>query len=118
MSVKIVGPQERDTSLTVRSAVPADHHAIREVVVAAYRQYARELTPEAYTRYLADLLDWIGMPSTGIFSSRTWADESSDQAPTTQTAPSRTLAGQAAGPAAVHWPYTRTRVVEALPGRY
>jgi hypothetical protein len=57
MSVTIVGPQERDTSLTVRSAVPADHHAIREVVVAAYRQYARELTPEAYTRYLADLLD-------------------------------------------------------------
>jgi GNAT superfamily N-acetyltransferase len=57
MSVRIVSPHDRHTSLTVGSAVPADHHAIREVVVAAYRQYSRELTPEAYTRYLADLLD-------------------------------------------------------------
>lgn len=57
MSVRIIGPQERDTSLTVRSAEPADHHAIREIVVAAYRQYARELSPQAYARYLTDLLD-------------------------------------------------------------
>jgi len=43
--------------LTVRSARPADHPAIRETVTAAYAQYARELGPELFVRYLADLLD-------------------------------------------------------------
>jgi GNAT superfamily N-acetyltransferase len=42
---------------TVRPAVPADHPAIREVVVAAYSQYAGALPPEVFPRYLADLLD-------------------------------------------------------------
>src|SRR6266508_2727822 len=42
---------------TVRPAVPVDHPAIREVVVAAYGQYAGALPPEVFPRYLADLLD-------------------------------------------------------------
>ncbi|HEY3086434.1 MAG TPA: GNAT family N-acetyltransferase [Jatrophihabitantaceae bacterium] len=57
MSVGIVVPSERDASLTVRSAGPADHPAIRHVVAAAYRQYRRELAAETYSRYVADLLD-------------------------------------------------------------
>jgi hypothetical protein len=57
MSVSIVVPPEQDASLTVRSAGPADHPAIRHVVAAAYLQYRRELAPETYSRYLADLLD-------------------------------------------------------------
>lgn len=43
--------------LTVRDAVPVDHAAIRDVVVAAYGQYAGVMAPEAYPGYLADLLD-------------------------------------------------------------
>ena len=41
----------------VRIAVPADHLAIREVVIAAYRQYAHLIPPEVFSPYLADLLD-------------------------------------------------------------
>ena len=41
----------------VRAAVPADHPAIREVVIAAYRQYADLIPPDIFTAYLADLLD-------------------------------------------------------------
>jgi len=41
----------------VRAAVPADHPAIREVVIAAYRQYADLIPPDVFTAYLADLLD-------------------------------------------------------------
>ena len=43
--------------LFVRAAVPADHPAIREVVIAAYRQYADLIPPDVFTAYLADLLD-------------------------------------------------------------
>jgi hypothetical protein len=48
VSVGIVVPPERDASLTVRSAGPADHPAIRHVVAAAYGQYRRELAAETY----------------------------------------------------------------------
>lgn len=41
----------------VRSAVPADHAAIRRVVIAAYSQYAGLIAPVIFSRYLADLLD-------------------------------------------------------------
>ncbi len=50
-------PPRHDPLPTVRDAVPADHAAIREVVVAAYGQYAAVLAPEVFLRYLADLLD-------------------------------------------------------------
>ena len=41
----------------VRDAVPADYPAIREVVIAAYRQYADLIARDAFSPYLADLLD-------------------------------------------------------------
>jgi len=41
----------------VRSAVPADHAAIRDVVIAAYGQYAGLMPPDIFSSYLADLLD-------------------------------------------------------------
>ena len=41
----------------VRDAVPADYPAIREVVIAAYRQYAGQLTLDIFSPYLADVLD-------------------------------------------------------------
>ena len=47
----------RKTALLVRGAVPADHPAIRAVVVAAYGQYADLLPPDIFSAYLADLLD-------------------------------------------------------------
>ena len=46
-----------DTVLVVRDAVPADYPAIRDVVIAAYRQYAGLIAPEIFSAYLADLLD-------------------------------------------------------------
>ena len=50
-------PSRRNASLAVRTAGPAEHRAIREIVTGAYRQYRHELAPGAYSRYLADLLD-------------------------------------------------------------
>jgi GNAT superfamily N-acetyltransferase len=47
----------RESTPLVRSAVPADHAAIREVVIAAYGQYADVLPPDVFSGYLADLLD-------------------------------------------------------------
>jgi GNAT superfamily N-acetyltransferase len=41
----------------VRDAVPADYPAIREVVIAAYRQYADLLALDIFSPYLADVLD-------------------------------------------------------------
>ena len=46
-----------DTAPLVRDAVPADYPAIREVVIAAYRQYADLLTLDIFSPYLADVLD-------------------------------------------------------------
>lgn len=51
-----ISPTRRPT-LTVRDAVPADHGAIRHVVIAAFGQYAWDLGPEVFPRYLDDLLD-------------------------------------------------------------
>ena len=41
----------------VRDAVPADHAAIRDVVIAAYRQYAGLIALDIFSPYLADMLD-------------------------------------------------------------
>ena len=48
---------ERIDAPFVRDAAPADHPAIRDVVTAAYRQYADLIAPDVFARYLADLLD-------------------------------------------------------------
>jgi GNAT superfamily N-acetyltransferase len=45
------------TGLVVRDAVPADYPAIRDVVIAAYRQYADLVAPDIFSAYLAGLLD-------------------------------------------------------------
>jgi GNAT superfamily N-acetyltransferase len=45
------------TELVVRDATPADYPAIRDVVIAAYRQYADLIAPDIFSAYLADLLD-------------------------------------------------------------
>jgi GNAT superfamily N-acetyltransferase len=47
----------RKNALLVRSASPADHAAIRAVVIAAYGQYADLIPPDIFSAYLADLLD-------------------------------------------------------------
>ena len=48
---------QRTTLPFVRDAVPADYPAIREVVAAAYRQYADLLERDVFSPYLADVLD-------------------------------------------------------------
>jgi GNAT superfamily N-acetyltransferase len=45
------------TRSTVRRAPRDDHDAIKDVIRAAYGQYAAVLGPELYSRYLADLID-------------------------------------------------------------
>ena len=50
-------PAPQHAVLLVRDAVPADYPAIRDVVSAAYRQYADLIPPDVFTAYLADLLD-------------------------------------------------------------
>jgi len=50
-------PAGRNGSLLIRGADRADHGAIRDVVTAAYAQYADLLGPGMFARYLADLLD-------------------------------------------------------------
>ena len=45
------------TAPFVRDAVPADYPAMREVVTAAYRQYADLIARDVFSPYLADLLD-------------------------------------------------------------
>ncbi len=47
----------RNTAPFVRDAVPADYPAIRDVVIAAYGQYADLITLDIFSPYLADLLD-------------------------------------------------------------
>ena len=41
----------------VRPAEPADHPAIRAVILAAYGEYETAIGPDAYDLYLEDLLD-------------------------------------------------------------
>ena len=52
-----VAAARRDSAPLVRDAVPADYPAIREVVIAAYRQYADLIPPDIFSSYLADVLD-------------------------------------------------------------
>ena len=47
----------QNTMPLVRHAVPADYPAIRNVVMAAYRQYADLIALDVFSPYLADLLD-------------------------------------------------------------
>jgi predicted N-acetyltransferase YhbS len=53
------------TRLSVRDARPADHPAVRGVLLAAYQEYASVLPPAAFDRYLADLLDLDSRDRTG-----------------------------------------------------
>ena len=48
---------QRKNAPFVRDAVPADHAVIRDVVIAAYGQYADLIPSDIFARYLADLLD-------------------------------------------------------------
>jgi GNAT superfamily N-acetyltransferase len=52
-----VAAAQRMGSLLVRSAEPADHEAIRGVVLGAHAQHAGQLAPELFSRYLAGQLD-------------------------------------------------------------
>src|SRR6516225_11085511 len=52
-----VAAARRDSAPLVRDAVPADYPAIREVLIAAYRQYADLLSLDIFSPYLADVLD-------------------------------------------------------------
>jgi len=57
MSLSETAATRLDDCLLVRAAVPADYPAIREVVLAAYGQYAYLVAPDVFEPYLADLLD-------------------------------------------------------------
>jgi GNAT superfamily N-acetyltransferase len=50
-------PAGRNGSLLIRGADRADYGAIRDLVTAAYAQYADVLGPDTFARYLDDLLD-------------------------------------------------------------
>jgi GNAT superfamily N-acetyltransferase len=50
-------PQRASVAVSVRDAEPADHPAIRDVLGAAYREYASLVPPQLFDRYLQDLLD-------------------------------------------------------------
>jgi acyl-CoA synthetase (AMP-forming)/AMP-acid ligase II len=45
----------RTTAPFVRDAGPADYPVIRDVAIAAHRQYAELIAPDVYSPYLADL---------------------------------------------------------------
>jgi predicted N-acetyltransferase YhbS len=57
--VQPTGPHDHDprAAVRVRAATSEDHAAMRSVLRAAYAPYARNLGPELFERYLADLLD-------------------------------------------------------------
>ena len=58
MSVPDTAVAARHTTVPfVRAAVPADHPAIRDVVIAAYRQYAELVAWDVFFPYLVDVLD-------------------------------------------------------------
>jgi predicted N-acetyltransferase YhbS len=52
-------------TLSIRDARPSDHAAIRDVLSAAYREYAAVLPPAVFDRYLADILDVDGRARSG-----------------------------------------------------
>jgi GNAT superfamily N-acetyltransferase len=47
----------RDGSLPIRGAEPADHEAIRGVVLGAHARHAGQFAPEVFSRYLDSQLD-------------------------------------------------------------
>jgi GNAT superfamily N-acetyltransferase len=47
----------RHSAPLVRDAVPADHPAIRRVIIAAYLQYADLIARDIFAPYLADVID-------------------------------------------------------------
>jgi ribosomal protein S18 acetylase RimI-like enzyme len=57
MSTSETAATRLDDCLVVRDAVPADYPAIREVVLAAYGQYAYLVAPDVFEPYLDDVLD-------------------------------------------------------------
>jgi GNAT superfamily N-acetyltransferase len=57
MSVLDTAIAARPAVPLARDAVPADYPAIREIVIAAYRQYADLIARHIFSPYLADLLD-------------------------------------------------------------
>jgi predicted N-acetyltransferase YhbS len=52
-------------TLSIRDARPSDHAAIRDLLQAAYQEYAAVLPPTVFDRYLADILDVDGRARTG-----------------------------------------------------
>ena len=52
-----VAATRREGSLLIRSAEPADHEAIRGVVLGAHARHAGQLAPEVFSRYLANQVD-------------------------------------------------------------
>ena len=59
---------QRKGSLLVRSAEPADHEAIRGLVLGAHAEHAGQLAPEVFSRYLAGSSTWAHTPVTGACS--------------------------------------------------
>jgi len=99
----------RKDALLVRSAVPADHAAIRAVVIAAYGQYADLIPPDIFSAYLADLLDTEAHASHGPLFVAEAENGSADTGRSTRTPRTRGSAGRPAGPAGARSPSTRPR---------
>jgi ribosomal protein S18 acetylase RimI-like enzyme len=55
----------QDRAVSVRDAEPADHPAVREVLAAAYRQFASAARPSVFEPYLANILDVEARARTG-----------------------------------------------------
>jgi ribosomal protein S18 acetylase RimI-like enzyme len=55
--IKTAVAARQNTVPLVRDAVPADYSAIRDVVIAAYRQYGELIAWDVFFPYLVDLLD-------------------------------------------------------------
>ena len=99
----------RNNAPFVREAVPADYPAIRDVVIAAYRQYADLIARDIFSPYLADLLDLDAHARHGrLFvveaDERIWGSAACYPDGTVQG-----LAGRTAGPADERSPSIRPR---------
>jgi hypothetical protein len=97
------------TCLSARDARPADHPAVRGVLLAAYQEYASVMPPPVFERYLADLLDLDSRSRTGrllvaehegrIVGTVTYYDDVAAEGSD----------GRPAGPACALWASTRRR---------
>jgi hypothetical protein len=97
----------------VRDAVPADYPAIREVVIAAYRQYADLLALDVFSPDLADVLDLEKHARHGrlfVVEADGWV---CGFGAFTRTPRSRASTGRRAGPAGARSPSTRPRAATA-----